>query len=64
MICGQPVPALVSMNGITQHIIEPLYWLFDDVEVAKFAIDTATIFEIKVTVALPFYSTKTTLVAK
>lgn len=64
MICGQPVPALVSMNGITQRIIEPLYWLFDDVEVAKFAIDTATIFEIKVTVALPFYSTLTTLVAQ
>ena len=64
MICGQPVPTLVSMNGITQGIIEPLYWLFDDVEVAKFAIDTATIFEIKVTVALPFYSTLTTLVAQ
>ena len=64
MICGQPVPALVSMNGITQGIIEPLYWLFDDVEAAKFAIDTATIFEIKVTVALPFYSTLTTLVAQ
>ena len=64
MICGQPVPALVSMNGITQRIIERLYWLFDDVEVVKFAINTATIFEIKVTVALPFYSTLTTLVAQ
>lgn len=64
MICGQPVLALVSMNGITQRIIEPLYWLFDDVEVAMFPIDTATIFEIKVTVALPFYSTLTTLVAQ
>lgn len=64
MICGQPVLALVSMNGITQRIIEPLYWLFDDVEVATFPIDTATIFEIKVTVALPFYSTLTTLVAQ
>lgn len=64
MICGQPVPALVSMNGITQRIIEPLYWFFDDVEVAKFAINTATIFEIKVTVALPFYSTLITLVAQ
>ena len=64
MICGQPVPALVSMNDITQRIIEPLYWLFDDVEVAKLAIDVATIFEIKVTVAFPFYSTLTTLVVQ
>ena len=59
------MPALVSMNHITQRIIEPLYWfLFDDVDVAKFAIDAATIFGIKVTVALPFYSTLTTLVVQ
>ena len=49
------MPALVSMNDITQRIIEPLYWfLFDYVDVAKFAIDAAMIFGIKVTVALPF----------
>ena len=34
------MPALGSTNDITQRIIEPLYWfLFDDVDVAKFAID-------------------------
>ena len=49
------MPALVSMNDITQRIIEPLYWfLFDDVDVAKFGIDAAMIFGIKVTFALPF----------
>ena len=49
------MPALVSMNDITERIIESLYWfIFDDVDVAKFVIDAATIFGIKVTVALPF----------
>ena len=64
MICGHHSWKLMRALVITQRIIEPLYWLFDDVEVAKFAIDAATIFEIKVTVALPFYSTLTTLVAQ